>query len=219
MSPENITLLIVDDHPMVRTGLRSMLTASGFQVVGEAESGQEALEKIVELQPDVTLMDIRMPDMDGITALEQINTKKYSTRVIIVTTYKNTTYLLRALAAGAAGFVLKNIPPDEMVATVKAVAAGESRVDQPFLQSVLTSLENETDVELEQDSDFIKTLTPRELEVLQLIVEGLPNQAIAKVLGISLHTLKGYVQTIYQKLYVSDRTQAAVKAIRLGLVK
>ncbi len=219
MADKSITVLIVDDHPMVRTGLRSMLTASGFEVVGEAASGQEALEKVALLNPDITLMDIRMPDMDGITALEKINANKHPTRVIMVTTYKNTTYLLRALAAGAAGFVLKNIAPDEMIITVRAIAAGESRVDQSFLQSVLNTLANDDEFNLETNSDLIEALTPRELEVLQLIVEGLPNQAIANVLGISLHTIKGYVQTIFQKLYVSDRTQAAVKAIRLGLVK
>ncbi len=219
MANDHITLLIVDDHPMVRNGLRSMLTAAGFDVVGEAENGEEALQKIAQLKPVVTLMDVRMPDMDGITALEHINAQKYQTRVIMVTTYKNTTYLVRALAAGADGFVIKDITPDELMATVKAVAAGESRVDRSFLQSVLNSLENETDTDTEQDSDFMNPLTPRELEVLQLIVEGLPNQAIAKVLGISLYTLKGYVHTIFQKMYVSDRSQAAVKAIRLGLVK
>ena len=214
---DRITILLVDDHPMVRTGLRSILTASGFEVVGEAESGQEALEKVAALRPDITLMDIRMSDMDGITALEKIKANKYPTRVLMVTSYKKTTYLLRALAAGAAGFVLKTIRPKEMIATVRAIAAGESRVDQSFLQSVLTTLENQDNAD--SKTNLIEPLTGREREVLQLIVEGLPNQGIANVLGISLYTVKGYVQTIFQKLYVSDRTQAAVKAIRLGLVK
>lgn len=214
-----ITVMIVDDHPMVRAGLRSMLTAPDVIVVGEAESGQEAIQKIRQLSPDVTLMDIRMGSMDGIAALQAIRAAKMTTRVIMVTTYKNTTYLLQALAAGAAGFVLKDISREDLLANVRAVAAGESRIDQDFLQSVLRQL-NESEPGLKAGSlEMAETLTPREIDVLQLLVEGLTNQAIAQVLGLSAGTVKSYVATILRKLEVSDRTQAAVKAIRAGLVK
>ena len=218
MSEQPIKIMLVDDHPMVRMGLRSMLTAAGLEVVAEAESGQEALEKIPQAQPDIVLMDIRMPDMDGLTALQAINATPHPPRVIMVTTYKSTTYLLRALAAGAAGYVLKHIPPAELLATVQAVAAGQSQVDQAFLQSVLRDLD-ETEESQTTTLSLPEPLTPREMDVLRLLVEGLTNQAIATTLVLSPATVKGYLQTIFQKLNVSDRTQAAVTAIRLGLVR
>lgn len=216
---KQIRVMIVDDHPMVRAGLHSMLTAPDIHIVGEAGSGQEAIDKIPRLLPDVTLMDIRMNDMDGIAALQAIKAARLATRVIMVTTYKNTTYLIQALAAGADGFVLKDISREDLLVNVRAVAAGESRVDQDFLQSVLRQL-NESEQEQQTISPGTdEPLTPRELDVLQLLVEGLTNQAIAQVLGLSAGTVKSYVQTILRKLDVADRTQAAVKAIRTGLVK
>ncbi|MEM7116844.1 MAG: response regulator transcription factor [Chloroflexota bacterium] len=215
---QSITVLICDDHQMVREGLRSMLDAPDIDIIGEAESGQQAITKIRELAPDVALMDIRMPGMDGLSALATINESKLSTRIIMVTTYRNTAYLLQALAKGAAGFILKDIPQDELIATVRAVASGTSQVDKAFLESVLRDLnQNQTaqDVALE----LPESLTPREMDVLRLMVEGLTNQAIAQALILSPSTVKSYVHTIFRKLDVSDRTLAAVKAIRLGLVK
>lgn len=216
---EPITLMIVDDHPMVRAGLRSMFAGSDIHVVGEAAGGQEAIARIRELAPDVVLMDIRMGEMDGIAALKAIKAARLPSRVIMVTTYKNTTYLLQALAAGAAGYVLKDIARNELQATVRAVAAGESGVDHDFLQTVLRQLNEREPHPGALPHDVGESLTPRELDVLQLLVEGLTNQAIAQLLGLSAGTVKGYVQAILRKLDVSDRTQAAVKAIRAGLVK
>ncbi len=216
-SPE-ITILVADDHPMVREGLRSMLAAPDIRVVGEAGSGQEAIEQIKALAPDVILLDIRMPGMDGIAALQAINDAQLSTRVIMMTTYRSTSYLLRALSAGAAGFVLKDISRDELLSTVRTVAGGAARVDREFLQSVLRNLDKTQDTHA-AELELPEPLTPREMDVLRLLVEGMTNQAIAQTLVLSPGTVKGYVQTIFQKLHVSDRTQAAVKAIRLGLVK
>ncbi len=218
MSNQTIKVMLVDDHPMVRMGLRSMLTAAGLKVVAEAGSGQEALGKIGQAQPDVILMDIRMPDMDGIAVLQAIKAAGHTARVIMVTTYKSTPYLLRALAAGAAGYVLKHIPPEELLNTVRDVAAGQSRVDQTFLQSVLRDLD-ETEETQTAAVSLPEPLTPREMDVLRLLVEGLTNQAIADTLILSPATVKGYLQAIFQKLNASDRTQAAVTAIRLGLVR
>jgi len=137
----------------------------------------------------------------------------------MITTYRSTAYLLRALSSGAAGFVLKDIPREELLVTVRAVAAGTSRVDQKFLQTVLHGLEDAGDETENNPQDIPEPLTPREMDVLRLLVEGLTNQAIAQTLTLSPGTVKSYLQSVFQKLNVSDRTQAAVKAIRLGLVK
>ncbi len=213
-----ITVLVADDHPMVREGLQSMLTAADIHIVGEASSGREAVQQVKALSPDVVLMDIRMPDMDGIGALQAINEAQLSTQVIMITTYQSTSYLLRALSAGAAGFVLKDIPRDDLLATVRAVAGGASRVDREFLKTALRDLEDTQDMHV-AETELPESLTPREMDVLRLLVEGLTNQAIAQTLVLSPGTVKGYLRPIFQKLNVSDRTQAAVKAIRLGIVK
>jgi DNA-binding NarL/FixJ family response regulator len=218
-SAEKITVLVADDHPMVREGLRSMLTAPDVQVVGEAGSGREAVALIRQLTPVVALMDIRMPDMNGLDALQAINNLNVSTRVVVITTYRSTAYLLRALAGGAAGFVLKDIPREELLTTVRAVARGESRVDHKFLQNVLRDLDEPPEHLPDDDPVLPDPLTPREMDVLRLLVEGLTNQGIAQTLMLSPGTVKSYLQTVFQKLAVADRTQAAVKAIRLGLVK
>jgi DNA-binding NarL/FixJ family response regulator len=203
---------------MVRAGLKSMLVASRVNVVGEASDGQSALEMVKKLQPQVVLMDIRMPGMDGIQALEAIRAAKLATKVIMVTTYRSTSYLLRSLSAGAAGFVLKDISREELLAAIYSVADGSSLVDSHFLQDVLRSLE-ESEGNKEKPPELVESLTAREMDILKLMVEGLTNQAIGDVLGLSAGTVKGYAQTVIHKLDTTDRTQAAVKAIRLGLVK
>lgn len=213
-----ITLLIADDHPMVRAGLRSMLSDSRISIVGEAGGGREAVEMITILKPRVALLDIRMPDMDGIQALEAIKAARLDTRVIMVTTYRSTAYLLRSLSAGAAGFVLKDISREELLAAVYSVAQGTSLVDSQFLQDVLRSLESGEKTD-DVPGELVESLTAREMDILRLMVEGLTNQAIGDVLGLSAGTVKGYAQTVMHKLGTNDRTQAAVKAIRMGLVK
>ncbi len=213
-----ITLVIADDHPMVRAGLRSMLNAPRLRIVGEANNGEEAVQIISALQPTVALMDIRMPQMDGIQALEALKSAKSTTRVIMLTTYRSTTYLLRSLSSGAAGFVLKDTSREELLAAIYAVASGASMVDNQFLQSVLRNLGNESETQ-DAPMETVEPLTTREMDILRLMVEGLTNQAIGEALGLSSGTVKGYAHTIIQKLGTNDRTQAAVKAIRLKLVK
>lgn len=213
-----ITLLIADDHPMVRAGLRSMLQAPRLRIVGEAGNGEEAVRMALALRPELVLMDVRMPGMDGLQALEALKKAQSPARVIMLTTYRSTTYLLRSLAAGAAGFVLKDIAREDLLAAIYAVASGVSMVDSQFLQSVLRRLEDE-DAEHDLPAGAVEPLTAREKDILRLMVEGLTNQAIGEVLNLSPGTVKGYMHTILQKFGTNDRTQAAVKAIRLGLVK
>lgn len=195
-----------------------MLDAPDIRVIGEAQSGAAAIEQIIDRQPDVVLMDISMPEMDGLEALTQINEAQLPTRVIMVTTYRNTSYLLQALAKGAAGFILKDVSQEALLTTVRNVAGGTSQVDQNFLESVLRDL-NTAPPDQVAVPQLPAPLTAREMDVLRLMVEGLTNQAIAESLIISPSTVKGYMHTLFQKLGVTDRTQAAVKAIRLGLVK
>ncbi|MEM7134207.1 MAG: response regulator transcription factor [Chloroflexota bacterium] len=218
VATKEISVLIVDDHKMVLEGLRSMLDAPDIRIVGEAQSGVAAIEQIKKLSPNVVLMDISMPGMDGLEALAKINEAQLLTRVVMVTTYRNTAYLLQALAKGAAGFILKDASQEELIATVRNVAGGTSQVDQAFLESVLRDLNN-APTEQSITMELPVPLTPREMDVLRLMVEGLTNQAIARSLIISPSTVKSYIHTLFQKLEVTDRTQAAVKAIRLGLVK
>lgn len=214
-----ISILLADDHPMVREGLRSMLKADGMHVIGEASNGLECIEQVKVLQPDVVLMDIRMPDMDGIQALRAIKEANLPTKIIIITTYKSTAYLLQALAAGADGFVLKDIARDKLLMIVREVSSGSSRVDHEFLQSVLRNIDETNEPQGQSAMELRDSLTPREMDVLQLLVEGFTNSAIADALGLSSGTVKGYVQTILRKLGATDRTQAAVIAIRGGLVR
>lgn len=216
---DEITLLIADDHPMVRAGLRSMLASSEIRIIAEAETGRQAVELVKALEPHLVLLDIRMPDLNGIEALQAIKSARPNIHVLMVTTHKNVSYLLRAMAAGADGYILKDVSRDDLLKTIRTVVAGRSFVDQKFLEDVLRDLSSPEGEILKSKRDDIGPLTPREMDVLQLMVEGLTNNAIAEVLGLSSGTVKGYVQTVLEKLYVNDRTQAAVKAIRSGLVK
>jgi len=208
--PHAIRLLIADDHGVVREGLRTLLTAAGFQVVAMARTGREALQQALRHRPEVVLLDIRMPDMDGLHALEQIKARLPTTAVIILTTYANPSYLTRAIASGAAGYLTKDTDPQAIVTAVQAVATGESLVDQQMLRRALRSLHPESRVPTDM-------LTEQELTVLRLIAQGMSNRDIAAHLHISLNTVKTHVKHIFAKLGVSDRTQAAVWAWRHGL--
>ncbi|GAB4442222.1 MAG: response regulator transcription factor [Anaerolineae bacterium] len=212
-----IKVLIADDHGVVREGLRNTLEREGFQVVGEATNGFEAVERAGTLQPDVILLDIRMPDMDGLQALVQIKAAHPRISVIMLTTYANPGYLARAVKAGAAGYLSKEIDPNRIPQAVRAAARGEHLLDRELLQMALTPLQNEVEVGPEPTELPTAPLSERELEVLRLIVHGLSNEAIAVTLSVSLPTVKTHVRHIFEKLGVSDRTQAAVWAVRRGL--
>jgi len=207
------TILIADDHPMVREGLRGMLAGQGVEVVGEAATGGEAVERVHELQPDVVLMDIRMPDMDGLTATEVIKKERAETAVLFVTSYESTDYLKRAIMAGAAGYLLKGITRASLIDAIRVIRNGESLIDRTLLEELLRDVSREEP----RQSLPIELFTPREQEALQLLARGLSNKEIAQEMHYSVGTVKNTVQHIIEKLGVSDRTQAAILAVKAGL--
>ncbi len=221
-----IRVLIVDDHAMVREGLRSMLSTDDLDVVGEACDGREGIELTRRLRPGIVLMDVRLPDISGLTALAVIKAEMPSTAVIMVTTYENPEYLAKAIMDGAAGYMLKSASRDELLKSIRTVADGGSLIDRNLLQEVGRQLERGRPLAqvpagtgVEDDRARLESLTEREVGVLRLIVEGLSNREIADVLCISPGTVKTHVEHIIDKLHVSDRTQAAVWAMRHGLAR
>jgi len=213
-----IRVLIADDHGLVREGLQTVLDREGFEVVGEATTGREAVAQADTLLPDVILLDIRMPDMDGLQALSQIKAKHPQTSVIMLTTYANPSYMARAVNAGAAGYLSKDIDPERIPVAVRAAAKGEHLLDRDLLRTILGNIESADAVPPPPSGpEPIVPLSNRELEVLRLIVSGLSNDAIAEALTVSLPTVKTHIRHIFEKLNVSDRTQAAVWAVRRGV--
>lgn len=219
-----IRVVIVDDHGIVRQGLRTLLSRPGIEVVGEAESGNEAVRLAERELPDVMLLDIRMKDGDGLQSLPQIKQASPGTSIIILTTYANPAYLIRAINGGAAGYLSKETDPDQIVRVVRAASTGDNLIDRTLLQAALSQLQEDAEAAMPSPESAavdpsIEPLSDREQDVLALIVQGLPNSAIAETLSISVPTVKTHVQHIFQKLHVSDRTQAALLAVRLKLVR
>ncbi len=209
-------LIIADDHELARSGLRSMLGGErGIDLIGEATNGLEAVDLCRNLRPDLALLDVRMPDMDGLEATRIIKQVCPSTSVIIVTMHESTDYLMAAMKNGAAGYLLKDTSRRELLTAVRTVLRGDSFLNNELTQRLLQSMSGETHAATEQ---IPERLTPRELEVLKLLTEGKTNRAIAEQLFISAGTVKIHVQHIIAKLGVSDRTQAAVRSIELGLL-
>lgn len=204
-----IRVLLVDDHQVVRLGLRSYLeTDGGVQVIGEAENGQKAVEQAVELQPDVILMDLLMPVMSGIEAIEEISRRGVTTRIVVLTSSLDDEKMVHALKAGAVGYILKTSPAPRVLEAIQLAAKGDSVLDAQVQERVLGQLRKPTQEPLWKD------LTERELEVLRGIARGKSNQEIADWLGIGIKTVKTHVSNIFLKLDVMDRTQAAIYAIR-----
>ena len=212
-----IRILIADDHPVVRDGLRALLSRDEFEIVGEAASGREAADKAKAMHPDVVLMDIRMPDMDGLTATRMIKAEAAATAVVILTSFESSDYLREAIDAGAAGFVLKGSPRDDVVRTIKVVVDGGAIFEPTLLRSVLHDSSVRGSAAPDGAREALEGLTERELATLALIAHGLTNQEIARRLTHSVGTIKNTVQMIIEKMGVSDRTQAAVLAVRAGL--
>ncbi|HZO91085.1 MAG TPA: response regulator transcription factor [Chthonomonadaceae bacterium] len=208
-----ITVLLVDDHAIWRGGVRSMLEDTEFQVVGEASSGKEALELVDTLHPQLVLLDIRMAGSDGLDTLQALKQKHPDIAVIMLTTYDNPTFMARAVAGGAAGYLLKGVGLEELLEALRAVANGEMLLNAQDLVRSLRGLSEQA----AGSEDLIEPLTEREAEVLRLLATGLNNRDIASVLFIAESTVKTHVEHILGKLGVSDRVQAAVWAARHGL--
>ncbi len=222
MQDEIKRLVLADDHHLLRRRFRSLLSGEpGLEVVGEVSTGLEAIEICQRLVPDLVLMDIRMPEMDGITATRQIKREQPGVSVLMVTMHENPDYLLEALDAGAAGYVLKDAPADRLINAVRRTLDGESPLNQELATRLLRQLAEEKQHSLyptpsKRHEPLEDALTPRETEVLGLLTTGQTNQQIAQTLTISKGTAKVHVEHIIRKLGVSDRTQAAVRAIELG---
>jgi DNA-binding NarL/FixJ family response regulator len=208
----SIRVLVVDDHEIVRHGLATLFEGSDVQIVAEATSGSEAVQLALEHKPDVVLLDIRMPDGDGLEALKQIRSQVPDTRMVMLSTYDNPTYIARSIALGACDYVLKGAPREELIDAVRRAAAGES----PSPDSMISRIKG-TMTTQEQD-DRESSLTNREMQVLRHVALGLSNREIGSSLQISVETVKEHVQNILRKINAVDRTQAAVWAVKKGIV-
>jgi len=209
-----ITLLLVDDHPVVRKGTRDLLEGeSDLRVVGEAESGEEAIEKTHELSPDVILMDVSMPGMNGIEATKRIKAEMPTVGVLVLTSYDDDAYVFALLEAGAAGYILKNATEDELLGAVRAVAAGESALHPSVARKVLERFSSH-----QTPSPVEEVLSPRELEVLRIAATGRTNKEIARDLDISPRTVQVHLANIFSKLGVGSRTEAVLYGIKRGWI-
>jgi DNA-binding NarL/FixJ family response regulator len=208
-----IRVLIADDHEVIRSGLKTLIAGTDIKVVGEVSTGAEAVKYALENDVDVVLLDIRMPDGDGLTALGRIKLDKPDLPVLMLSTFDNPTYVARAVALGASGYLLKGCTRDELVAGITSAAAGESAWTREELRRVTGALATPR-----LSADVEVPLTQRESEVLKQLAYGLTNKEIANTLHISYETVKEHVQHILRKIGVSDRTQAAVWAVRKELV-
>ena len=217
-------LIIADDHALVRSGMRSMLAGeAGLEVVGEAADGAEALELCRRPRPDLVLMDVRMPGMDGLAATRAIKEELPRTSVVMVTMQEDPDYLFEAVIAGAAGYVLKGATPEQLTEAVRQVLSGEFLLDQKLTIDLLRSMAERQKSGWHPGADtppepLADPLTSREAEILGLLAQGQTNPQIARELVVSPGTVKNHVRHIIAKLGVSDRTQAAVRAVELGLL-
>jgi DNA-binding NarL/FixJ family response regulator len=209
----SIKLLVADDHEVILKGLASLLAGSNIQIVAEATTGKETIKLAQQHKPDVILLDIRMPDGDGLATLEKLRAKVPDICVVMLSTYDNPTYIARAVALGACDYVLKGSSREDMIATIQAAAAGESPSRSGELRRIASAMKLRQVV----DDDEVP-LTQRETQVLRHVALGLSNKEIGRSLEISVETVKEHVQNILRKIAVSDRTQAAVWAVRKGLV-
>lgn len=215
----SVRVLIADDDALMRAGLRGVLSSDpGIEVVGEAEDGQDALYRTQLHTPDVVLMDVRMPGMDGISATRELLATHPDVRVVILTTFEQDDYIFSALHAGASGFLLKRTRPEELIAAVHTIASGESLLSPSVTSRVIERMAGAPPTAA-ADDPRLEELTPREREVLELLARGLPNAEIAAELVIEESTVKTHVKRVLSKLGARDRVQAVILAYELGVVR
>jgi DNA-binding NarL/FixJ family response regulator len=214
-----IRVFIADDQALVRGGFRMILDAQpDMEVVGEAEDGREALRSVAELRPDVVLMDIRMPEMDGLETTRRIVTDEDAPRVLMLTTFDMNEYVYEAMKSGASGFLLKDVKPEQLADAVRTVAAGDALLAPAITRRLIEEFTRRPPPGSSAPPE-LETLTDRELEVLKLIAKGLSNEEIAKELFVSMATVKTHITHILMKLDLRDRVQAVVLAYESGLVQ
>jgi DNA-binding NarL/FixJ family response regulator len=212
-----VKVLLVDDDDLMRAGLRAVLsTDEDIEVVGEAPNGRYAIDRVKALGPDVVLMDVRMPDVDGIAATREIISTNPEVKVVILTTFEQDDYIFGALAAGASGFLLKRTRPEELLAGVHTVATGDSLLSPSVTRTVIARIAHQPLPSASAGSD---ELTPRERDVLELIAKGLSNHEIADTLVIEESTVKTHVKRILMKLHLRDRIHAVIFAYENGLTQ
>ena len=209
-----VKVMIADDHSMIREGLKQLLELEGdFEVIEEACDGEDCLEKLATVRPDILLLDINMPKMNGLEVLQKIKEKKIKVKVLVLTVHNEVEYLLKAVDIGVNGYLLKDSESAELKKAILAVVDGDDYI-QPSLIPVL----NATMIDRNKDNVKIESLTRREMEVLKLLSVGMYNKEVAEQLNISERTVKNHVSNIFKKIGVTDRTQAAVFAIRNNLI-
>ena len=210
-------LLLCDDHAMFRQGLRSILeTEEGFRVIGEAATGREAVRYALSTRPDVILMDIQMPELDGVAATKTILDEFPAARVIILTMYRQDRYVFEAIKAGARGYMLKDADADDLISAIRRVAEGETLLNAEMAASILDEFNKAKEVP-EHPEHPISELTEREAAILRLLAQGASNQEIATDLNVSEKTVRNRLSEIFSKLRLNNRTQAALYALREGI--
>ena len=212
-----IRLMLADDHRMLREGLRRSLTDEGFDVVAEASGGEEAIQLAGDLQPDVILMDVTMPDVDGVEATRRIHQLHPDIRIVMLTMHADQSVIAEALRAGASGYLVKDCSTDEIADAVRQAANDDASLSPELAVAMLDEVWRIDPVPADGDSDRI--VTKREVEVLQLIADGCSTPEVAERLFISQKTVKNHLASIYAKLDARDRTQAVLQAVRMGIVK
>src|SRR5919112_5126657 len=214
---EEISVVLVDDHDLFRGGLREILADQGIRVVGEAPDGERGVETVADLAPDVAVMDINMPGIGGIEATRQIASRMPATRVLVLTIASDDDSIMQAMMAGASGYMLKDAPVEELVAGIRAAAAGESSISPRIAAKLLTWM-REGRSEPAATDQVGADLSDREIEVLRLLAAGKGNAEIAQELFISPKTVKNHIASILVKLQIENRIQAAVYAVKAGIV-
>ena len=210
-----IKVLIADDHPVVREGISAMLNRErDIEVVGEAASGREAIIRARETKPDIILMDLRMPDIDGVEAMFKIREQDKDVQFIVLTTYDNDEYIFRAIEAGARAYLLKDAPRENLFQAIRSVFRGESVIEPTVASRLLDRF-----AEMSRQSRETEEFTERELEVLNLMAKGESNKEIADRLSITQSTVKSHIQSLFQKMNASSRTEVVTRAISRGLIK